>query len=184
VEGTHDADGTYEYFSLVPDLRGYVPLLFGAVLAGHARYGAIWGDVPATERFFSGGTNSQRGFAERKLAPSVTGAIDDQGDTQTVPYGGAGLIETSVEARVPITKVRTMPLGVAVFLDGADVTETPAELDPWNLHWAIGGGLRLQTIVGPVRFDVGYRLNRVGNGPMDPAPGSHWAYHLTIGEAF
>jgi outer membrane translocation and assembly module TamA len=38
------------------------------------------------------------------------------------------------------------------------------------------------TVVGPVRFDVGYRLNRTG--PTEPSPGSHFAYHLTIGEAF
>jgi len=47
--------------------------------------------------------------------------------------------------------------------------------------------LRLLTIVGPVRFDVGYRLNRTGidrTGKDEPVPGSHFAYHLTIGEAF
>jgi len=178
IEGTSLAGSAYNYFSLVPDVRGYVPLLGGAVLAAHARYGAIWGDIPPTERFFAGGAISQRGFSERRLAPFAA----DPMSNRTVPYGGAGLIETGVEARVPITKIRTMPLGVAVFLDGGDVTETPAELDPSNLHWALGAGLRLMTIVGPVRLDVGYRLNRTG--PMDPEPGSSYAYHLTIGEAF
>ena len=43
-------------------------------------------------------------------------------------------------------------------------------------------GLRLFTIVGAVRADVGYRLNRTG--PMDPDPGSHFAFHLSIGEAY
>jgi outer membrane translocation and assembly module TamA len=170
----------------MPDLRGYVPLLWGAVLAAHARYGAIFGDVPATERFFSGGTSSQRGFSERRLAPFVTGP-DSTGATHTVPYGGAGLIDTSLEARVPITKVRTMPLGVAVFLDGGDVTETASAVDPTYLHWAIGAGLRLMTVVGPVRIDVGYRLNRTTvnrDGMPEPDAGSHFAYHLSIGEAF
>jgi len=180
MEGTKYGGSAYDYFSVVSDLRGYVPLVGGAVLAAHARFGAIYGDVPATERLFSGGTNSQRGFSERRLAPSVTG--DDDGTTRTVPYGGAGLLDTSLEARVPITTIKTMPLGVAVFLDGGDVTETPAELDPMHLHWAIGGGLRLLTIVGPVRLDIGYRLNRTG--AREPDPGSHYAYHLTIGEAF
>jgi len=180
TEGTQYAGGAYRYLSVVPDLRGYVPLLGGAVLAAHARLGVISGDVPATERFFAGGAVSQRGFSERRLAPSVTG--DVAGTTRTVPYGGAGMIDASVEARVPLTTLRAMPLGAAVFLDAGDVTETPAELDPMNLHWAIGAGLRLMTIVGPVRLDVGYRLNRTGS--MEPEPGSHYAYHLTIGEAF
>jgi len=140
-----------------------------------------------TERLFSGGAVSQRGFGERKLSPYVKGTIPDPNDkTKTVdvtaPYGGAGLLETSVEARVPITKIREMPLGVVGFVDAADVTETASGVDPTNLHWAVGGGLRLMTVVGPVRLDVGYRLNRTGT--MDPDPGSRFAYHLTIGEAF
>jgi outer membrane protein assembly factor BamA len=192
-QGTRYAGSAYEYLELVPELRGYVPLVGGAVLAARARYGAIWGDVPATERFFGGGANSQRGFSERQLAPSVTGLVDTRTnglctpDSQkcterTVPYGGAGVIEAGIEARLPIARIKRMPLGVVTFLDGGDVTESPEELDPRNLHWAVGGGLRLLTVVGPVRVDVGYRLNRTG--PMDPVPDSHFAYHLTIGEAF
>lgn len=195
TEGTVLAGGNYDYVQVVSDLRGYVPLVRGAVLAAHARFGAIYGDVPATERLFAGGANSQRGFAERQLSPYVRGPVhdtenrrcspDDNPDDCTdlkVPYGGAGRIETGVEARLPIATVRDMPLAAAVFLDGGDVTETPGRLDPTDLHWAIGGGLRLKTLVGPIRFDVGYRLNRTG--PVEPSPGSHYAYHLTIGEAF
>ena len=122
-------------------------------------------------------------IGERQLSPSITGNIPGTG-TVTVPYGGTGLIDTSIEARVPITSIHKMPLGGAVFLDGGDVTNTVDQLDPTNLYWAIGAGLRLLTVIGPVRVDVGYRLNRVGDGPMDPAPGSHWAFHLTIGEAY
>jgi translocation and assembly module TamA len=196
TEGTRFAGGAYEYLRLEPDVRGYLPLplISGAVLAGHVRYGAVYAtedNVPPTERLFSGGSSSQRGFGERRLSPSTTPAMDSNG--QTIPYGGTRLIDTGIEARIPVTKVRSMPLGFAVFLDGGDVTDTEAPatflgqsarraLDVSNLHWALGLGLRLQTIVGPVRLDVAYRLNRTG---MDePDPGSSYAYHLTIGEAF
>lgn len=193
TEGTKYAGGAYDYVELVPDLRGYVPLFGGAVLAARARFGAIYGDVPATERFFAGGANSERGFSERQLAPGVTGLVDTRRDElcnapsetcqrRTVPYGGAGMIETSVEARLPIARIKGMALGAVAFLDGGDVTETPGALDPGHLHWAAGGGLRLLTVIGPVRLDVGYRLNRTG--AMEPAPDSQFAYHLTIGEAF
>jgi outer membrane protein assembly factor BamA len=182
TEGTAFAGGAYNYLGLMSDLRGYVPLVAGAVLGARARYGAIFGDVPVTERLFSGGSISQRGFGERRLAPSVTGEDTKTGNVVTLPYGGAALIETSLEARVPVTTIRSMPLGVVTFLDGADVTETPGELRPTHLHWAIGLGLRLMTAVGPVRLDFGYRLNRTGD--MEPEPGSRYAYHLTIGEAF
>lgn len=188
-EGTKYAGSQLDYVEVVPDVRGYVPLPWGAVLALHGRYGAIYGDIPTTERFFGGGSTSQRGFGERKLAPFFRGPpLDGQGmpvpdkGAVSVPYGGAGLIDTSVEARIPLTTIKKMPLGGAVFLDGGDVTERPRDLDVTNLHWAVGLGIRLQTIVGPVRLDVGYRLNRTGGD--NPEPDSHFAYHLTIGEAF
>jgi outer membrane protein assembly factor BamA len=181
-EATRFAGSAYEYFQLVGDLRGYVPLPLGTVLAGRARYGALYGNrVPPTERFFAGGSNSQRGFSERQLSPHVP-MMPASASEKIIPYGGAGLIETGLEARVPITTIRQMPLGIAAFLDGGDVTNTVSELDTTNLHWAAGLGLRLQTVVGPARFDVAYRLNRTSLS--DPEPGQHWAYHLTIGEAF
>lgn len=176
-EGTKFAGGAFEYIQIVPDLRGYVPL--GPVtFAGRVRSGGFFGDVPATERFFSGGGSHHRGFGERKLSPFVMGDVD--GETRYVPYGGAAMLETGIEARIPITTWRDMGIGSVIFLDGGDVTETIDEIDPMNLHWAIGTGLRLHTIVGPVRLDFGYRLNRL----EDAAPGSRFAFHLSLGEAF
>ena len=195
TEGTPLAGGAFSYFEAIGDARGFAPLTAGTVLAARARYGGIWGDIPVTERLFSGGAVSQRGFGERRLAPFVRGrpfvtTTDAAGNTVSklgdpsvsIPYGGGGLFEASLEARVPITTIRTMPVGIVTFLDGGDVTETPGQLDLGNLNWAVGAGLRLVTAVGPVRLDVGYRLNRTGLN--DPDPGQHFAYHLTIGEAF
>ena len=195
TEGSRFAGGAYEYFAVQPDVRGYLPLplIPGAVLAARVRYGAIFADkdnVPPTERLFAGGSNSQRGFGERRLSPHTDPAMNDG---VSVPYGGTRLIDTGIEARVPITKIRTMPLGMAMFLDGGDVTDAaknpalegilaPRDLDLSNLHWALGLGLRLQTVVGPVRVDVAYRLNRTEIG--EPEAGSRFAYHLTVGEAF
>jgi outer membrane protein assembly factor BamA len=176
-EGTPYAGGAFEYVQLVPDLRGYVPI-GPVVLAGHVRTGGIFGDVPATERFFSGGGSHHRGFGERKLSPFVMGEVD--GETRYVPYGGAGMLETGLEARIPITTWREIGIGTVVFLDGGDVTEGVSDLDPMSLHWAIGTGLRLHTLVGPIRADLGYRLNRL----EDAAPGSRFAFHLSLGEAF
>jgi len=187
TEGTRLAGGNFDYFEMVSDLRGYLPVINGAVLAGRARYGAIYGDIPVTERLFAGGGVSQRGFGDRQLAPFIRGVPPDANGNRTgaqinVPYGGGGLVETSIEARVPVTTLWSMPLGFVTFLDGGDVVETPGDLDLGNLHWAVGGGLRVMTVVGPVRFDLGYRLNRVQS--PNPVPGSHFAYHLSIGEAF
>ena len=175
------AGSQYAYQEFAPELRGYLPL-GPVVLAAKAKYGQITGDVPPTERFYGGGATSNRGFSERELSPSVTGMDTRCACTLTVPYGGAGEIETSLEARFPIMHVKSMPLGGVAFLDGGDVTNTASQLDPSNLNWAAGLGLRLLTVVGPVRVDFGYRLNRTG--PNDPEPLSKWAFHLSLGEAF
>lgn len=179
AEGTKFAGSNYDYLQVVPELRGYVPL-GPTTLAARVRTGGIFGELAPTERFFSGGSTSQRGFGERKLAPSAIGEYD--GSLRSIPYGGGALVETGLELRVPITTVREMPLGSVVFLDGGDVTETVGELDVTNLHWAAGLGLRLNTIIGPVRVDVAYRLNRKGG--MNPDPDSSFAFHLAVGEAF
>lgn len=177
---TRYAGSAYGFVQLVPELRGYLPI--GAVtLAARLRLGTfLGGDPPPTERFFSGGASSHRGFGERQLAPSVTGVVGGQG--RTVPYGGAALVETGAEARFPITTWRDIDVGGAVFLDGGDVREALADIAPGALYWAAGAGLRLHTLVGPIRVDLGYRLNRTGLD--DLVPGSRLAFHLSLGEAF
>jgi translocation and assembly module TamA len=181
--GTRFAGSELRYLQLVPELRGYVAL-GEVVIAGRARVGAIFGDVPVTERYYSGGTSGQRGFSGRALSPMAIGAGDNP---PSVVIGGAGLIETGVELRRRLGTLATWPIGANLFLDGGDVTETPEQLDPWNLYWAIGAGLWSQ--LGGVlkfRFEVGYRLNRTA--PPDPIPAttawSKLAWQLGVGENF
>jgi outer membrane protein assembly factor BamA len=180
-EGTSAAGGEYDFFRVTPELRGFLPLpAMPIVFAARARGGRIYGDIPVTERYFSGGSTTQRGFGERRLAPSITGMDGDS--TRTVPIGGAELFESNFELRTHVGKVKGMGVGGVMFLDGGDVVDEGEHVDLGNLHWAAGLGLRLYTIVGAVRADVGYRLNRTG--PMEPEPGSRFAFHLSIGEAY
>ena len=174
------AGGAFGYAKLTPELRGYLPLGRRLVVAAHLRAGRSLGGgavVPITQRYFAGGASSQRGFAQQHLAPVATAA-----NGHTVPIGGEALLESSVEARLDLFELWGNWVGAVAFLDGADVTLTPAALDPLHLHWATGLGLRYHTLVGPVRMDVGYRLNRRGAG--EPDPGQTWAVHLSLGEAF
>lgn len=179
-EGTSWAGSELDFFRITPEARGFLPVpRTSIVLAARARVGRIYGDVPVNLRYYSGGATSHRGFGERRLAPTLVGIVD--GEEEQVPIGGAELLETSVEVRVPLTTVRGMKLGAVTFLDGGDVT-AKNQMDLTKLNWAVGVGLRVFTIVGPVRADVGYRLNRTG--PGNPEPGSHYAFHLSIGEAY
>jgi outer membrane protein assembly factor BamA len=179
-EGTIGAGGEFEYFQLTPELRGYVPLPLRAVLAGRVRAGGIFGDLPVTQRYFAGGATSHRGFAERRLSPTVSQIVE--GEEETAVVGGGGLLETGAELRTHIATWRELGFGAVVFVDGGDVTERIKEIEVTNLHWAVGAGLRVATVIGPVRFDVGYRLNRHGVG--EPQPGDRFAFHLSLGEAF
>jgi len=179
-EGTKYAGGEFEFLRVTPELRGYVPVPgVDVIVAARARAGRIFGDIPVTERYYSGGSTTQRGFGERHLAPTLVGDVD--GKMRSVPIGGAELVEANLELRTRLTTVRGMGLGGVTFLDGGDVTERD-QIDVTNLHWAAGVGLRLFTVVGAVRVDVGYRLNRTG--PTEPEPGSRFAFHLSIGEAY
>lgn len=168
-------DGDIDYRQLTPEIRGYLPLPRRAVLAARARVGATFGKLPVTERYFAGGANSQRGFAERRLSP--IGATDEG----TVVIGGAALVETGLELRVPLGTLG-VPLGTELFLDGGDVTNDVGDLDPLHLHWAAGAGLFADIKGLKARVDFGYRLNRTGAG--EPQPGDHYAFHLGVGDTF
>lgn len=180
-EGGPYAAGSLTYTEVVPEVRGYLPIPDSAVvLAARARYGAIYGSVPVSERFFGGGSTSNRGFSERHLSPTVAG-MTSMGYL-TEPIGGGAMFDSSFEVRSQLTTIRKIGVGGVLFLDAGDVTMTPADLNFGALNYALGAGLRAFTVVGAVRFDFGYRLNRTG--PMDPEPGSHYAFHLSLGEAF
>jgi outer membrane protein assembly factor BamA len=180
-EGTAAAGGEFRYVRILPDVRGYISL-GDITFAARGRLGITFGDLPITQRFFGGGANSQRGFAERQLSPFVTDTSDDGASTEKVVVGGTSSLELSAEVRFPLFHIRTLPIGGVVFLDGADVTNQADELKVSKLHLASGGGIRAITPIGSVRFDVGVRLNR--RGVNEPSGDSRFAYHLSIGEAF
>jgi outer membrane protein assembly factor BamA len=179
TKGTRLAGGDLTYLQLTPELRGYVSLA-GVVLAARVRVGAIFGDVPVTERYYSGGTSGQRGFSERRLSPVATAMVDGELHTQVI--GGAGLIETGVELRRRLGTLGTFPVGANVFLDGGEVTDSARDLDPWQLDWAIGAGVWAK-LVGDlkVRIDLGYRLNHQS---ADTGTFANLAPHIGVGEVY
>ena len=134
------------------DARGYFALL-KTVVALRGVLGTIQNlgdtdaeDIPLVERFYSGGSNSMRGFGYRDLSPK-----DANGD----PIGGSSLIEGNLEWRIPIWG----PVGIVGFLDAAQVDPEPWKFRVDDLLYAAGTGLRYMTPAGPLRVDFGWRLN-------------------------
>ena len=192
--GTPYAGGELSYLQVTPEARFYVSL--GAtVVAVRARGGQILGDVPVTERYYSGGTSGQRGYSERQLAPraipgpvgcSDTGLGAPGAARSSTAIGGAELIETGVELRRQLASPRDVPVGANLFLDGADVTCAASAVDPTRLRWAVGAGLWGKLGGLKIRADIGYRLNRKGADELSAGSSGFgdFAWHLGVGEAY
>jgi len=120
--------------------------------------------LPVTERFFAGGATTVRGYPRDRVGPT---------DSQGNPTGGNAQVILNAEWRVPVWKW----LSVAGFVDTGTVVSEVSNLGSAKFSTGVGGGIRLRTPVGPIRFDAGYALN--------PIPGQdRWQFYLTIGNPF
>ncbi|MEE9214560.1 MAG: outer membrane protein assembly factor BamA [Thermodesulfobacteriota bacterium] len=121
-------------------------------------------DIPVFKRFFAGGSTSMRGFPFQELGP-----LNENND----PLGGNSIFIGNAEMRFPIYG----EFGGVLFFDYGNVFERQWDFDLSNIKYAPGAGLRYDTLIGPVRLDVGYALN--------PEPGiSRIQFFISIGQAF
>lgn len=129
-------------------------------------------DLPASERFFAGGDSTVRGFAIDRLGTAET--IDSDG----FPKGGNALIIFNTEIRVPVWR----ELGAVAFLDVGNVFSRVSRIDLGDLRGSVGFGIRYRSPVGPIRVDLGFKLQRrqFDSGLQEPRT----ALHVSIGQAF
>ena len=128
-------------------------------------------ELPASERFFAGGDTTIRGFATDTVgAPNTIG-------TSGFPIGGNAMIILNTELRAPVYK----DIGAVVFVDGGNVFLQAKEMDLGELRGSVGFGLRYRSPVGPIRVDLGFKLDRrtIG-GRLEPRT----VLHFSIGQAF
>ncbi len=169
------------FFRFQPELRGYVSFLEGKrlTLSAKLKLGTILKthegpETPIIARFFSGGGSSMRGFNTRRLSPlvpvpvkgEVSCGLDAGPECQkqpavytTLPVGGDALFESSFEVRYALNDDWVL----AAFLDAGFVTYGAyqvGDLDYFlqNVQVAVGLGARWRTPIGPLRFDVAYRV--------------------------
>jgi outer membrane protein insertion porin family/translocation and assembly module TamA len=161
--------------------------------------------------FFAGGPGSNRGYAPREIGPHgvvpfynhgqsldsaqmLRGGVDCTAGSATyeaavcdLPLGGFTLWEASLELRFPISGALTG----TTFGDAADVAPRAVTFRFGRPHLSVGGGLRYDTPVGPIRLDLGFRIPgaQAPTGAADegtPATmlGLPLALSFGIGEAF
>ena len=153
----------------------YLPLGRAGVLAANWRFGAIEPlggnaepdplcldlgldstacDIKISERFFAGGRTTHRAYRRDRLG--VSGAtlvtVDDGG---LAPIGGTGMLLTNVDYRFPLGG----GLGGTVFVDGGNVWADWRDVSVSDLKWGAGVGLRYASPIGPVRLDIGWKLD-------------------------
>lgn len=162
------------------------------VFASAFRVGDIieygWNDrqitVQPIYRFFSGGSNSLRGWNAKQ-----NGILKDK------KFGGKFLVEGSLELRTklfPMDKGFMKNLGGVLFLDYGNVWEDHKQFRFNQIALATGFGIRYDLFVGPIRVDLGFKLY----DPSDPQ-NEKWlfenlsrmfkdkyAIHFGIGHAF
>lgn len=100
------------------------------------------GFIPVEDRFYSGGSNSNRGWARAMIGPKRESGT---------PLGGKSIMEMNFEVRHPVVWI----IELAAFMDVSNVWEKAYFYSTNDLAMAVGGGIRINTPIGPVRFDVG-----------------------------
>ena len=140
-------------------------------------------EVPLSQRFFSGGGSTLRGFPLNGAGPQrVVAACSNPADPATcskitVPAGGNELLILNTELRYPLDFIKK-GLGIVTFYDGGNVFPIIGFHDFTSLYSnSVGIGFRYATPVGPIRIDIGHNLN--------PVPGiKATQVFVTLGQAF
>lgn len=168
--------GAYTYREVSLDGRHFFMLGPRIVWANRVQIASLSADdtvdIPFFKRYFLGGSTSVRGWGRYELSPLSPAGL---------AVGGQSLLAASSELRIQLGG----KLGLAAFVDAGNVWRDPWSFDLGGLRYAAGPGLRYDTPIGPIRFDVGFQLNPVPGLLVDGEPETrHWRLHLSIGQAF
>ena len=132
-------------------------------------------DLPISQRFFSGGSTTVRGFQLDRLG--VPGETLNPGG---LPLGGNGLIVLNAEIRRVLAPLFGRNFGLVGFIDGGNVFAQASDLDLSRIRGSVGFGVRWDSPLGPLRVDFGFKTKR----EMTTSGRERGWIHLSIGEAF
>ena len=139
------------------------------ILALRTQFGSIAGakrkDIPLTKLFLGGSEDDLRGYRYQTVSPL---------GEHHKPLGGRSAIFTTAELRWRMTRT----IGIVPFADFGTVTNS--EIPQFNAKWykSLGIGLRYFAFFGPLRFDIGFPLDR--RKGIDP----RFRIYASVGQTF
>ena len=201
--------GSYTYEKATLDIRHLMRISDGMDFVFRANGGVIFApqsdSLPASIRYFAGGYGSVRGWYRQQLGPKRV-LLNNNGDFKRyAPDGGRINFSFNLELRHQLNFL-IKGLGIAAFMDGGQVWKRFSDVTFFNsqsfksrirqinydaMQYGIGAGLSYQSPIGPVRLDVGYKLNptyadlNYYNGVYHGS--QSWqriAFHFSIGDVF
>ncbi len=162
-----------KYMKLNLDNRKYFGFTKRFTMAVRARAGTVvlyskGKSIPPSELFYGGGPNSVRSWGIKELS-IVT---EDTSGSPLNFSGGNSIIEGGVEFRYTIFTARDpseaiLGMDLALFYDVGQVWENynfknishkDGEKLPNSVAHAVGAGTRIRTLIGPIRVDIGFKL--------------------------
>ncbi|MFH1202570.1 MAG: outer membrane protein assembly factor BamA [Candidatus Omnitrophota bacterium] len=145
--------GDKNFTKFIGSFSNYIPITRKSVLQSEIRAGITQpfgssDEVPIYERFYAGGSDTIRGYRERKVGP-IDAATDD-------PIGGEALLIGNLEYVFPLVEY----IKGATFFDVGNVWSKVKDFGSSGYKSSVGLGLRIKTPLGPLRLDYGYPLNK------------------------
>jgi outer membrane protein insertion porin family len=176
----------YDYLQFIPISRWFT-FLWNTELA----YGFDIGDttsIPPYRRFFAGGPESVRGFAESRLGPK---------DSFGNPYGGNLKLTSQLELLLPMPDKWRNSARFSVFLDAGNVFSTDSvtytgkdgvtpvdyDFDAGNIKYSTGVAVQWLAPLGVFRFSYAFPLN-AENGSAIYYGDETEGFQFSIGQAF
>lgn len=185
--------GTLRYERASLDVRRYIDFSRTSQLALRVDTGILFSDdasqLPANVRYYLGGNSSVRGWSRWSLGPKRPSFNDSNEFIGYVPTGGRLNLAFNTEYRQDLNFLYR-GFGLAIFLDGGQIWQRYNEMDLADLQFGTGAGLRYRSPVGPIRLDIGYKINPndgdlgILNGVDKGGRFARWGLHFSIGQAF
>lgn len=159
------------FFELFGQLVHYWDLRRVGVVAASVRAGGIepLGNRPVSiaERFFGGGRTTHRAYGRDQLGIPGETLIEGK------PIGGKGLLLLNLDYRFPLVGA----LGGNFFVDAGNIWSEWRRMRLMDIKPGVGIGLRYLTPIGPVRVELGWKLDRERGEPKT-------AVLVSVGNAF